>query len=237
MNFLTITRTYLKLSILSIGGPVSHIALLFDTFVTQKQVLSSAHFTQLFSISQSLPGPASTQLAYAIALVSSGPILAVWSFICWSLFGFVIMTGAGIGVSLISNLPSYALYIQSGLTSSAVGLITISGFKLTNQIVKTKTNILLCCFSTCIAIYWSFPWLYPVLMIFGAFIGFLDYRLYFSSNNEESSVLLHEDLEPTVSFYSWKSSLVVFLVLVGLFIVSIITRESFFKSNLDLLNH
>jgi chromate transporter len=53
----------------SLTQSVAHVALFLDYFVRDKKWISEKQFIELFSISQALPGPGSTQLGYAIALL------------------------------------------------------------------------------------------------------------------------------------------------------------------------
>jgi chromate transport protein ChrA len=68
-SFYEITRAYIPLSVISFGGPTAHVALFYDYFVKEKCWINEKVFSELFSISQALPGPGSTQLGYAIALL------------------------------------------------------------------------------------------------------------------------------------------------------------------------
>jgi chromate transporter len=78
-----VSKIYLTLGLTAFGGPTAHIAYLHDVFVEKKQWLSDQVFAELFAISASLPGPASTQLAYSIALLKGGPLIGVYAFLLW----------------------------------------------------------------------------------------------------------------------------------------------------------
>jgi chromate transport protein ChrA len=78
-----VTKEYLPLSVITFGGPPAHIALLHDRFVVQRKWLSETLFVELFAIGSALPGPASTQLAFSVALMRDGIIPAIWSFCLW----------------------------------------------------------------------------------------------------------------------------------------------------------
>jgi chromate transport protein ChrA len=78
-----VTKEYLPLCLITFGGPPAHIALLHDRFVVQRKWLSETLFVELFAIGSALPGPASTQLAFSVALMREGIIPALWSFCIW----------------------------------------------------------------------------------------------------------------------------------------------------------
>jgi chromate transport protein ChrA len=78
-----ILANYFPLSWISFGGPQAHVAMFHDNFVTRRKWLTDSTFTELFAISQALPGPASTQLAFAIAYLYGGTLAAIQSHIIW----------------------------------------------------------------------------------------------------------------------------------------------------------
>lgn len=78
-----IFSTYFKLGYTTFGGPAAHIAILYDEIVEKRKWIASDQFTELFAICQALPGPASTELAYSLALVRSGYLASVIAFLLW----------------------------------------------------------------------------------------------------------------------------------------------------------
>src|SRR5688572_3609844 len=57
---------FLKLGAISFGGPVAHIALMEDEFVSRRQWISRQEFLDLVSAVNLIPGPNSTELAMTI---------------------------------------------------------------------------------------------------------------------------------------------------------------------------
>jgi len=82
-RLIEITVTYFPFGYITFGGPNAHIALLHERLVVDKKWLDDQTFSELFAICQALPGPASTELAYSLALVRSGFIPAIWGFLLW----------------------------------------------------------------------------------------------------------------------------------------------------------
>ncbi|RUP44362.1 putative chromate ion transporter [Jimgerdemannia flammicorona] len=169
-----ITVTYFPFGYITFGGPNAHVALLHERLVINKRWLDDQTFSEIFSICQALPGPASTELAYSIALVRAGFIPAMWGFLLWSIPGFIVMTGAGIGISYItSSVPIWALRLEQGLSAAAVGLVALAGFRLGSSIAKDRLTKILLLISAGLAICYEAPWLYPVLMIFGGTVSYV----------------------------------------------------------------
>ncbi len=72
--------TFLKLGLTSFGGPIAHLAYFRDAFVVRRQWLSERDYADLVALCQALPGPASSQVGFAIGLQRAGLAggLAAW---------------------------------------------------------------------------------------------------------------------------------------------------------------
>ncbi len=68
---------FLKLGLLSFGGPAAHIALMHQLFVDDEKWLDDKHFLDLISLSYVIPGPSSTELALLIGRHRGGK-LGLW---------------------------------------------------------------------------------------------------------------------------------------------------------------
>lgn len=63
---------FLSLGLRSFGGPIAHLGYFRRAFVEQRRWLDDAHYSQLLALCQFLPGPASSQLGFAIGLQRAG---------------------------------------------------------------------------------------------------------------------------------------------------------------------
>ena len=93
----------LRLGLTSFGGPVAHIGYVRREYVQKRRWLGEAAFADLVALSQSLPGPASSQLGFAIGTRRAGLRggLAAWA-------GF--------------TLPSAVAMVALGLVAASVDL-------------------------------------------------------------------------------------------------------------------
>ena len=190
MSVAEIISTYWSLSLTAFGGPNAHIAMFYQLFVEKLNWLSAKKFAELFSISQTLPGPGSTQVGYAIALLHSGFTGAFVQLLLWTLPGTFIMIGFAYGIRhLDNNLPLVLAEILNGLTSAAVGLVALSAFKMGNTIITGKLQVSIATFVSVMAICFSFAWLLPSLMVFGGLITVGEYYLEQRVNRQEHSPL------------------------------------------------
>ncbi|WP_298216770.1 chromate efflux transporter [Acidocella sp.] len=76
-----VLQIFLKLGLTCFGGPVAHLGYFRDEFVTRRRWLDEHAYTELVGLCQFLPGPASSQLGFAIGLMRARlpGALAAWA--------------------------------------------------------------------------------------------------------------------------------------------------------------
>ncbi|MBB3591024.1 chromate transporter [Rhizobium sp. BK529] len=72
---------FLKLGLTSFGGPIAHLGYFRDELVTRRKWIDEKGYADLVALCQFLPGPASSQVGFAMGLLRGGPLgaLAAWS--------------------------------------------------------------------------------------------------------------------------------------------------------------
>lgn len=64
--------TFLKLGLTSFGGPIAHLGYFRDELVTRRKWLSDSAYADLVALCQFLPGPASSQVGFALGMMRAG---------------------------------------------------------------------------------------------------------------------------------------------------------------------
>ncbi|MBS4726155.1 chromate efflux transporter [Aeromonas veronii] len=96
---------FLWLGCISFGGPAAHIGYFQRTFVQRLGWLTQAEFARLLALCQLLPGPASSQLGFAIGRHRAGLGGALTAFLGFTLPSFLLLLAAAIGIGQLgSNL-------------------------------------------------------------------------------------------------------------------------------------
>lgn len=113
-------RVFLRLGLTSFGGPIAHLAYFREEFVSRRGWLDDAHFAQLLSVCQFLPGPASSQMGFAIGLFRGGWLGALAAFVAFTLpsallmFGFAELApylGQDLGAAAVHGLKLVAVVV------------------------------------------------------------------------------------------------------------------------------
>lgn len=72
---------FLRLGLTSFGGPIAHLGYFRDELVVRRRWIDEAGYADLVALCQFLPGPASSQVGFALGLLRAGPLgaLAAWA--------------------------------------------------------------------------------------------------------------------------------------------------------------
>jgi chromate transporter len=78
---LEVFLAFLKLGLTSFGGPIAHLGYFRSEFVERRRWLGEQAYADLVGLCQFLPGPASSQVGFALGLLRGGPLgaLAAWA--------------------------------------------------------------------------------------------------------------------------------------------------------------
>ena len=157
---------FLWLGCISFGGPAAHIGYFQRTFVTRLGWLSQAEFAQLLALCQLLPGPASSQLGFAIGRHRAGLGGALAAFAGFTLPSFLLLLVAAIGLGQLSN----NLWLDAalhGLKLLALVVVADAVLTMSRQFCKTalQQGVMVV---TAAALWWQPGLLTQLAMLLGA---------------------------------------------------------------------
>ena len=152
--------------------------LFIQIFVERLRWLTVPVFTELFALSQCIPGPSSTQMAYSIGIIKKGPLGGLLSgLLCFQLPGAVLMSLVGLGVARWLADPSPWLRgLTAGLGAAGVALIAVSGVALSASCCKDRWTSAATTLTALATFYVSAIWLMPVLILAGGVLTLVAYR-------------------------------------------------------------
>ena len=85
--------TFLKLGLTSFGGPIAHLGYFQRELITRRRWLDEGHYGQLVALCQLLPGPASSQLGFAMGLLRAGWKGGLAAFLAFTLPSAILLVG------------------------------------------------------------------------------------------------------------------------------------------------
>ena len=112
---------FLKLGLTSFGGPIAHLGYFRDELVTRRRWLDEKGYADLVALCQFLPGPASSQVGFALGLWRAGPLgaLAAWS--AFTLPSAILLVIFALGASALDG--TIAQGVLHGLKLVAVAVV------------------------------------------------------------------------------------------------------------------
>jgi chromate transporter len=106
---------FLKLGLTSFGGPIAHLGYFRAELVQRRAWLSDQAYADLVALCQFLPGPASSQVGFALGLMRAGGLGAIAAFTAFT---------------LPSALALYLFAMTSAHLSGVMGLGALHGLKI-----------------------------------------------------------------------------------------------------------
>lgn len=97
---LSLLFLFLRLGLISFGGPTAHLAFFRKEFVEKKRWLEEEAYANLVALCQMLPGPASSQVGMAVGYLRGGWIGAILAWIGFTMPAAVLLTCVGYGLSI-----------------------------------------------------------------------------------------------------------------------------------------
>ena len=113
--------TFLRLGLVSFGGPTAHIGYFHTEFVERRAWLSAEAFGELVALCQTLPGPASSQLGFAIGLRRAGGLGAMAAFVGFTLPSAALMIAFAYGAQVLEG--PILRGVVAGLMAVAVAVV------------------------------------------------------------------------------------------------------------------
>lgn len=112
---------FLKLGLTSFGGPIAHLGYFRDELVVRRRWLDDHSYADLVALCQFLPGPASSQVGFALGLMRAGWAGALAAFTAFTLpSALILLTFALTATAIAGPIGNGALH---GLKIVAVAIV------------------------------------------------------------------------------------------------------------------
>lgn len=162
-------KVFLQLGMTSFGGPAAHIGYFRQAFVEQRQWLNESQFAQLLAISQFLPGPASSQLGFAIGLHRAGWQGALAAFVAFTAPSVVLLMAFA---SLLPTLdPLLSTLILQGLKLVAVAVVLHAVVGMAQGLLVDMQRCFVAFLAVLIMVWFDSSWGQILTIAIGAGLG------------------------------------------------------------------
>ncbi|WP_462321989.1 chromate efflux transporter [Halochromatium sp.] len=114
-------RAFLKLGLTSFGGPIAHLGYFRHELVLRRRWLSEAAYADLVALCQFLPGPASSQVGFALGYLRAGLAGALLAWAAFTLPSAALLLAFAFGADSLSGPTGQDLI--HGLKLAAVAVV------------------------------------------------------------------------------------------------------------------
>lgn len=173
-RILEVASVFLRLGCTSFGGPVAHLGYLRAELVERRKWLDDAHYGDLVALCQFLPGPASSQVVFALGMQRAGLLGALTASACFTLPSALLMIGFAYGVARATQLDR-AGWLH-GLKLAAVAVVAQAVWGMGKKLCPDRARLALCLAAAAVLVFAPGAAVQLAVLASGALIGWLLYR-------------------------------------------------------------
>jgi chromate transporter len=130
-----VASLFLKLGIITFGGPAAHIALFEDEVVSKRKWMTHQHFLDLVGSTNLIPGPNSTEMAMHTGYNRAGVVGLIVAGICFTLPAVVITGVFAYIYDVYGNLPDVKPFLY-GIKPAVIIIILNAVYRFGSKTLK-----------------------------------------------------------------------------------------------------
>jgi len=165
---------FAKLGLTSFGGPVAHLGYFRDELVVRRQWIDEKGYADLVALSQFLPGPASSQVGFAMGLLRGGLPGALAAFAAFTLPSALALLAFAYGAAAFSGPVGAG--ILSGLKIVAVAIVAQAVWGMARNLCPDRERATIALMAVLIVIAVAGPAGQVAAIAAGAAAGLFVYR-------------------------------------------------------------
>ena len=129
---------FLKLGLTSFGGPIAHLGYFRDELVARRKWIDEAGYADLVALCQFLPGPASSQVGFALGLLRGGPLGALAAWVAFTLPSALLLVLFAFGAAAFAG--PVGLGFVHGLKVVAVAVVAQAVWGMARTLAPDRTR-------------------------------------------------------------------------------------------------
>ncbi len=210
---------FFMLGLTSFGGPIAHLGYFRAEFVARRKWLDEKSYADLVALSQFLPGPASSQVGFALGLMRGGPLGAGAAWLAFTMPSAILLVLFAMGTTVMQG-PISSGIIQ-GLKIVAVAIVAHAVWGMAKTLCPDRQRATIALAAVLIVVLSTGPLGQVAAIIAGALAG-----LWFCRQKEEN---ISNDIHFPVSRAAGLIALGLFLLLLtGLPVLALISNYQSF---------
>ncbi|WP_447529359.1 chromate efflux transporter [Vreelandella sp. TE19] len=163
--------TFLLLGLTSFGGPIAHLGYFRTELVARRRWLSEAAYADLVALCQFLPGPASSQVGFALGLLRAGPWGAAAAWLAFTLPSAIVLFLFALGTAVLEG--PLAERVIASLKVVAVAIVAHAVWGMARNLCPDKTRAGIALGAVFVAVLASGPLGQVSAIVLGGVVGLL----------------------------------------------------------------
>ena len=160
---------FLKLGLTSFGGPIAHLGYFHRELIERRKWIRDAEYAQLLALCQFVPGPASSQLGFAIGLLRGGWVGAVAAFVAFTLPSALLL------FAFAELLPHFSGTIGDasvhGLKLVALAVVAHGVLGMTRQLCPDSVRATIATIAAVVILMAGQAWVQLLVVLLGGMAG------------------------------------------------------------------
>jgi chromate transporter len=166
-------RVWLKVALLSLGGPTAQIAVMHRILVEEERWISESRFLHALNYCMLLPGPEAKQLATYIGWLMHRTLGGIMAGTLFVVPGVISIMGLSYVYAAYGRVPvMVALFF--GLKAAVLAIVLEAVFRIGKRSLKNNTMRLLAATAFVGIFFFNIP--FPIIILSAALIGFVGAR-------------------------------------------------------------
>jgi chromate transporter len=165
---------FLRLGLVSFGGPVAHLGYFREAFVERRRWLSAQAYADLVALCQFLPGPASSQVGIALGLSRAGVPGALAAWAGFTLPSAIALALFALGIAAWGGGPAPGLL--QGLELAAVAVVALAVWAMGRTLCPDAPRATLAAAAAAATLAWPGPMAQVGVIVLAAALGLLLFR-------------------------------------------------------------
>jgi chromate transporter len=163
--------TFLKLGLTSFGGPIAHLGYFHRELIARRRWLDDEHYAQLVALCQLLPGPASSQLGFAMGLLRAGWMGGLAAFTAFTLPSALLLFGFALTLPALAG--TYGQATLHGLKLLAVAVVAQGVLVMARKLTPDVPRVLFAALAAATVLVVGGAFMQLAVVASGAAFGFV----------------------------------------------------------------
>ena len=234
VSYAEAVRFWLKLGLISFGGPAGQIAIMHQELVEKRRWISEARFLHALNYCMVLPGPEAQQLATYVGWLlhrTRGGLAAGLLFILPSLLILIALSYLYVEYG---GIPAVAAFFQ-GIKPAVIAIVALAAWRIGRRVIHNLVLLGIAIAAFLALAVFAIP--FPLVVLGAAFTGWLGARIapatfeagtsHAAASPPSSAVIDDHTATPPHAAFSWPRTLLVLCAGIALWLAAMASLVAF----------